>query len=98
MKPFVLPASTSLALVAGAIASILVWVLKQWFAVDVPDYIRDAIIVLLTAFAGHFTTDSPPAPVAREAVADAAADAEMENARVGHVPPRPVPPRFRGLP
>ncbi len=72
MKPFVLPASTSIALVAGALATMLVWALKQWGGVDVPDYVRDSFVVIVTALGGHFTTDSPPAAVAREAVSDAA--------------------------
>ena len=80
LKPFVLPASTSLALVAGAVASVLVWILKQWGSIEVPDYIRDAIIVILTAAGGHFTVDSPSPIVAKEAVADAAADADMDAA------------------
>lgn len=79
MKPLIFPASTSIALVAGAIASIIVWSAKQFGGIDIPDNIRDAIIVLATALGGHFTTDAPSAPVAREAVADAAADAEMDE-------------------
>lgn len=74
MKPLVLPASTSIALVAGALASIIVWTAKQFGGVEIPDAIRDAIIVLLTAAGAHFTTDTPPAPVAREAVDEAAKD------------------------
>lgn len=80
LKPLVLPASTSLAFFAGAVATILSWALKQWGGVDVPEPIKDAAIVIITVLAGHFTTDSPSAPVAREAVADAAADAEMDAA------------------
>lgn len=70
MKPFVLPASTSIALIAGALATILVWALKQWTNVEVPDQIRDAFIVIVTALGGHFTTDNPTPTEAREAVAD----------------------------
>lgn len=54
------------------------WAAKQWGGIDVPDNIRDAIIVIGTAAAGHFTVDSPPAPAAREAVEQAAADADIE--------------------
>lgn len=72
MKPILLPASTSIALVAGALATIIVWALKQWGGVDVPEQIRDAFIVLATALGGHFTQDDPPPPVAREAIAVAA--------------------------
>lgn len=60
MKPFVLPASTSIAIAAGAVATIVVWAAKQWGGVDVPDQIRDAFIVIVTALGGHFTTDSTP--------------------------------------
>lgn len=70
MKPFVLPASTSIALIAGALATILVWALKQWTNVEVPDQIRDAFIVIVTALGGHFTTDNPTPAEVREAVAD----------------------------
>ncbi len=71
MKPFVLPASTSMALVAGALATILVWAFKQWAGIDVPAQISDAFIVIVTVAGGHFVNDSPPPAVAREAVSDA---------------------------
>ena len=68
MKPFVLPASTSIALIAGALATILVWGAKQFTNIDIPDQIRDAFIVIVTALGGHFTTDNPTPTAAREAV------------------------------
>lgn len=80
MKPFLLPASTSIALIAGAFATILVWAVKQWGHIDVPDQIRDAFIVIVTAAGSHFTTDSPSGAVAREAVADAAVAADASTA------------------
>ncbi len=76
MKPFVFPASTTIALAAGALATILVWALKQWLGVEVPEQVRDAFIVIATALGSHFTSDSPSASVAREAVADAASEAK----------------------
>lgn len=78
MKPIVLPASTTLAFFAGALATILCWALKQWGGVEVPETIKDALIVVVTVLAGHFTTDAPPAPVARAAVANAA-EGEKQN-------------------
>lgn len=76
MKPYVLPASTTVALASGALATILVWTLKQWGGVDVPDQVRDAFIVIATALGSHFTSDSPTPSVAREAVAEAAEEAK----------------------
>ncbi len=81
VKPFVLPASTSLAMLAGALSTILCWALKQWGGVEVPDLVRDSLIVCFTVAAAHFTTDSPPAPVAREAVSDAADKVDAADAK-----------------
>ncbi len=81
MKPLLLPASTSIALLAGALATILVWALKQWVGVDVPDNIRDAFIILATAAGSHFTTDSPTATVAREAVTEASDAADKAQVK-----------------
>lgn len=66
---------------AGALATILVWSLKQWAGVDVPAQISDAFIVLVTVAGAHFVNDSPPPQVAREAVSDAsdAADAQASS-------------------
>lgn len=80
MKPFLLPASTSIALIAGALATIVVWAAKQWGHIDVPEEIKSAFIVIVTAAGSHFTTDSPSGAVAREAVADAAVVAEASTA------------------
>lgn len=87
MKPLVIPASTvntaGASVVAQALSEIIAWVLETWWQVQVPIGIRLAIAVVLAAIpaaACHFTTDSPPPPVAREAVDNAAADAEMDAA------------------
>lgn len=79
MKPLVLPASTSLAVLAGSLTTLTCAALKHagW---DLNVYEQGALTVLFTVAASHFTTDSPSAPVAREAVADAAADADMDAA------------------
>jgi hypothetical protein len=78
MKPLVLPASTGLAALSGAL-SILVFMVLKRFGIELSPEEQGAITVVVTVLAGHFTTDSPPAPLAREAVADAADKADAAD-------------------
>lgn len=80
VRPIVLPASTTNATLGAAVTIIAVWAVRQWGGVEVPDYVAQSITAIVTVALGHFTTDSPPPPVAREAVDNAAADAEMDAA------------------
>lgn len=78
MKPIVLPASTRNGAVGLMIANVLVWVLKQFFNVDMPADVELNVAGIIVLIVMHFTTDSPPPEVAREAVAQAAADADFD--------------------
>lgn len=80
MKPMVVPASTANMFYAACATTIIVWLLDQFAHVKIPGEVSAALTGLLTGAAGHFTTDSPTPTVAREVVADAAADAEMDAA------------------
>lgn len=94
MKPLVVPASSANMFYATCATTVVVWAAKQFAHVDIPNEVAAALAGLFTLVVGHLTTDTPPAPVAREAVADAAADAEMDaSEKRGHVPPRELPPR-----
>lgn len=79
-KPYVVPASTANMFYAMCATTIIVWAAETFASIKIPAEVAAAITGLLTLGAGHLTTDSPSAPVAREAVADAAADADMDAA------------------
>ena len=81
MKPFVLPASTATMFGATCFTTILVWVLKVWMSIEVPNEVAAAMTGLTTLVVGHLTTDSPPATVAREAVSDAADKVDAAEAK-----------------
>lgn len=76
MKPFVVPASTANAALGGAVTIIVTWAAKQCCGIEVPDYVAQAFTLIVMALLGHFTNDTPAAPVAREAVQDAADKAD----------------------
>lgn len=71
MKPLVTPASTVNGSVALMGANVLVWALKQ-FNIELPGETAFNIVGLIIIVVMHFTPDTPPAPVAREAVEEAA--------------------------
>lgn len=73
MKPLVLPASTTLAVLAGSLTT-LVCAAFRHFGWELSVYEQGALTTVFTVAAAHFTTDTPPAPVAREAVDEAAKD------------------------
>lgn len=77
MKPIVIPASTTNASLGGAVTIVGVWAAKQFAGVEVPDYVAQAITLIVAVLLGHLTTDSPPPPVARHAVEKAAEDAQQ---------------------
>lgn len=79
MKPIVLPASTTNASLGAAVTILVVWAVKQFGGIEIPDYVAQAITAIVAVALGHFTTDTPPPPVAREAVEEAAADAAAEE-------------------
>ena len=80
MKPIVIPASTTNASIGGAITIIGVWAVKQFAALEIPDYVAQSFTLIVAVLLGHLTTDSPSASVAREAVAEASADADTDAA------------------
>jgi hypothetical protein len=55
--------------------------MKQWMNVDVPEPIKESAIVIITVLVAHFTVDSPPAAVAREAVTEASDKADLQTAK-----------------
>lgn len=73
MKPFVLPASTSMAALAGAITILVSMVLRR-FGWELTFEEGQALTLVAAVLVGHLVNDSPKPSVAREAVADAAAD------------------------
>lgn len=72
MKPLIFPASTANASIGGAITIIAVWAARQWGGIEVPDYVAQSITLIVAVLLGHFTTDTPPADVAKEAIDEAA--------------------------
>ncbi len=80
MSPLVVPGSTANMFAAASATTIIVWAADAFGGVKIPSEVAAAITGLLTLLAGHFTTDVPSAPVAREAMANATADAKFEAA------------------
>lgn len=70
MKPLVIPASTITTALAGAVTVIVVWALRQWASVDVPESVAQAFTVICATLTAHFTTDSPPKEVSKDAIAE----------------------------
>lgn len=87
MKPLVLPASTSLAALAGALTILFCAGLRQ-IGITLSIEESQALTLVFAVAAAHFTTDSPSPPIAREAVsvaadkADAAAESDAKAAKV----------------
>lgn len=79
MKPWILPASTTLSTVAGAITIILVWLLKITAAIEVPDYVAQSFTLIITVLVGHFTVDTPPTTVVQAVVDKAVASVKKEK-------------------
>lgn len=59
MNPFILPASTVTTAAAGAVTVIIVWALKQFTNIDVPNEVASAFTTVVSVLAAHFTTDNP---------------------------------------
>lgn len=79
MRPMIVPASSRNGGAAIMVASVLPWVFEQFgikMSVEVAVNLGGLIVLVVM----HFTPDSPSPQVAREAVADAAEDAEMDAA------------------
>ena len=79
MQPLILPASTTLAGLAGAL-TILICAGLQRAGVELSVPEAQALTAVLTVAAAHFTTDSPPPAAAREAVTVAADKADAATA------------------
>lgn len=47
---------------AGACVIILVWSLKTWAGVEMPDYVQMAMSTVISLGAAHFTPVDPPKP------------------------------------
>lgn len=56
------------ATLAAAISSVLVWLLKSYGGVEVPDAVQGAIVVILTLATGYLVPEQSPAPSAFAAV------------------------------
>lgn len=59
MKPFVLPASTVTTALAGGLSIIIVWLIKEFAKVDVPNEVQGALTLVMSVATAHFTTDAP---------------------------------------
>lgn len=57
MKPYA--ASTVNTVLAGAATVIIVWAMRQWAHVDVPESVGQAFTAIAAALASHFTNDKP---------------------------------------
>ena len=52
------------ATVAAALGTIIVWLLKQYTSVEVPDVVSGALVVLLTLGVSYIIPEQNPAPSA----------------------------------
>lgn len=59
MNPIVLPASTVTTALAGAFTIIIVWAVKEFAKVDVPNEIQGAFTTIVAVLTAHFTQDNP---------------------------------------
>lgn len=62
MKPISIPASTATTALAGAVSTIIVWLIQTYSSVQVPVEVQGAIITIAATLAAHFTQDTPPTP------------------------------------
>lgn len=68
IRPLVLPASTTLAALAGALTVLIVGILDRYGA-NLSQLEAQSITVVITVLTAHFVIDSPPPTIARQAVA-----------------------------
>ena len=62
MKPLTIPASTATTALAGAVSTIIVWLIQTYSRVQVPVEVQGAIITVASVLACHYTQDTPPTP------------------------------------
>jgi hypothetical protein len=58
----------SAATIAGAIGSILVWLLHDYAGVNMPDGVAAAVVLLISVLIAYFVPETNPSPSAVEAV------------------------------